>query len=156
MGDGRDVVDQLYQCFALRDGDGMAALYAEDAVFSDPVFPSLRGAEIGAMWRMLTGRSQDLDIKLEDVEGGGESFLARWTARYTFTATGRKVTNRVTSAIQVRGDRIAAQRDSFDFPLWQAQALGNFGRLLGWSGLPGMMIRRKAAQNLAAFRAKHR
>ena len=38
----------------------MAACYTDDATFADPVFTDLQRQEPGAMWRMLTARSQDL------------------------------------------------------------------------------------------------
>ena len=42
----------------------MAACYAPDVQFSDPVFPDLRGREAGAMWQMLTEAPGDLRIEL--------------------------------------------------------------------------------------------
>ena len=49
-----DVVERLYAAFDRRDGEAMAALYAPDGHFREPVFGDLTGAEAGAMWRMLT------------------------------------------------------------------------------------------------------
>ena len=46
----------------------MAACYAPDVTFSDPVFPDLRGAQAGAMWRMLTASSTDLRVELLEHE----------------------------------------------------------------------------------------
>ena len=58
------LIERFYGAFGRRDGAAMAACYAPDATFSDPVFPDLRGEEPGAMWRMLTGRADDLRIEL--------------------------------------------------------------------------------------------
>ncbi len=150
----REVVERLYRCFAARDGDGMAACYADDATFADPVFPALDGPGVRAMWRMLTGRATDLAVSLDGLEVDGERATARWTARYTFTGTGRAVVNRVTSELTVASGRITRQRDSFGFHRWARQALGTMGLLLGWTPFVRNKVRRTAAANLAAYRAK--
>ncbi len=49
------MIERFYDAFGRRDGAAMEACYAPDVHFSDPVFVDLRGAEAGAMWRMLTG-----------------------------------------------------------------------------------------------------
>ena len=73
----------------------MAACYAPDVHFSDPVFPDLRGHEAGAMWRMLTERGTDLRVELLEHSADGDRGSAHWRAYYTFTQTGRSVVNDV-------------------------------------------------------------
>ena len=63
-----ELIERFYGAFARHDGDAMAACYAPDAHFSDPVFTDLHGEEPGAMWRMLTGRAEDLEIRLAEHE----------------------------------------------------------------------------------------
>jgi len=43
------LIERFYQAFDEGDGDTMAACYAPDVRFSDPVFPDLRGSRAGAM-----------------------------------------------------------------------------------------------------------
>jgi ketosteroid isomerase-like protein len=150
----REVVDRLYACFQRRDGDGMAALYAPAARFSDPVFPSLDGDGAGDMWRMLAERAKDFSLTVDGVETDGEVARVRWTARYLFSATGRAVTNRVSSTIRVQADRIVEQRDAFDFRAWARQAFGLAGMFLGGRGFFQRRVQKRAAQGLAEFRAK--
>ena len=166
MAEPREVVEHFYRCFAAHDGPGMAACYTDDATFSDPVFKDLSGAEVGGMWKMLTGRSGDLVVELEGITGPGNKdkadgardgevhYIAHWTARYSFTATKRKVVNRVTSNIFLRGDKFARQRDDFDLSAWLAQALGPTASLLGWTGLPARLIRAQAQKGLSAYMKK--
>ena len=118
-----DVVQRLYEAFDRRDGDAMAALYAPDGHFRDPVFGDLTGAEAGAMWRMLTGRAEDLNVEL--VEHDATS--AHWIARYTFTQTGRPVVNDVHADIRVENGLIVDHVDRFSFWAWSRQALGRRG-----------------------------
>jgi ketosteroid isomerase-like protein len=157
MDDAIAMLKKFYVAFGAHDGETMAALYADDATFGDPVFTSLRGREIGDMWRMLTKSSIDLALELGEIRPGdsANTFIAPWIARYTFTLTRRKVVNRVTSTITIENGKIVRQRDVFDFASWQRQALGLPGVLLGWTGIPGRKVQERAAKNLAAFRASN-
>ena len=116
----------------------VAACYAPDATFSDPVFPQLDGAGAGAMWRMLCERGADLVVTHRIESEDGDRVVVRWDADYTFSTTGKKVHNEITATLVVRGEHIVAHTDVFDFWRWSRQALGVTGWLLGWSGsLPG-------------------
>ncbi|MFO0672370.1 MAG: nuclear transport factor 2 family protein [Polyangiaceae bacterium] len=147
-------VRSFYEAFARRDGQAMSDAYAPDASFSDPVFPSLSGTEAGAMWRMLTGRSNDLDVSHSELEANGGRVTLRWDAHYTFSATGRKVHNIVRATIDVRDGKIVRHVDDFDFWRWSRLALGAPGILLGWSPIVRNKVRGQAAAALRAFQAK--
>lgn len=146
-----ELIQRFYAAFARRDGAEMAACYAPDARFSDPVFPDLEGDEPGRMWRMLTEGASDLEIELAEHAAGDETGSARWIARYTFTQTGRPVVNDVRAAFRFRDGLIAEHRDDFDFHRWARQALGPVGLLLGWTPLLRNQVRGQAAARLAAF-----
>ncbi|MCA1819222.1 MAG: nuclear transport factor 2 family protein, partial [Halobacteriales archaeon] len=79
----RDTIKRLYAALADKDGEAMAALYADDARFSDPVFPDLKGPEVGAMWRLLCERAQDLRVEVRNVKAKGGLGEAEWEAWYT-------------------------------------------------------------------------
>ena len=154
---GRETIEQFYAAFGRADGDAMAASYADDARFSDPVYPELEGAEIGAMWRMLTGRAKELTVevrllKADDKKGTG---TATWMAHYLFGPDQRPVANLVTSTFELSDGLIKAQRDTFDFHGWAAQALGLKGRLLGWTPMVRNAVRAQAAQGLHEYIAAH-
>lgn len=147
-----ELIRRFYSAFDAHDGDAMAGCYAPDAHFWDPVFQDLRGDEPGAMWRMLTGRSEDLRVELASQSAEGDSGTAHWIAHYTFTQTGRKVVNDVRATFQFRDGLIADHRDEFDFTKWARQALG----------LPGLLppvraaVRKKARAGLDEFMARDR
>jgi len=147
-----ELIVRFYEAFARRDGDAMAACYAADASFSDPVFPGLRGGEPGAMWRMLTGRAQDLTVTLVGHGAAGGRGTARWQADYTFR-TGRRVHNDVTAEFRFRDGLIAEHRDSFSFYAWSRQALGPAGLALGWTPLLRSRVQREARAGLQEFMA---
>jgi ketosteroid isomerase-like protein len=149
-----ELIQRFYAAFAERDGEAMAALYAPDAHFSDPVFTDLRGEEPGAMWRMLTRRADDLEVDLAEHEADGDRGSARWIARYTFTQTGRPVENHVRASFRFAGGLIAEHRDEFDFHRWARQALGPVGLLLGWTPIVRNATRRRARESLDEFMAK--
>ncbi len=57
----------FYAAFHRRDHEAMAACYAPEAQFRDPVFMDLTGWRIAAMWRMLCERATDLHVSVADV-----------------------------------------------------------------------------------------
>jgi len=146
------LIRRFYDAFARRDGDAMAACYAEDVAFSDPAFPMLRGAEAGDMWRMLLARATDLAITLDRATADDEGGSAQWTARYTFSKTGLPVVNVIQAVFAFRDGRIVRHVDNFPFWRWAAQALGPVGKFLGWFPPIKYKVRKEAAKGLARFR----
>ena len=55
---------RFYEAFARRDGGTMAALYAPDATFEDPVF-RLTGKDIGKMWAGLMRGAKDFSVQFK-------------------------------------------------------------------------------------------
>jgi ketosteroid isomerase-like protein len=148
-----DLIERFYGAFARGDGDAMAACYAPDVRFSDPVFPDLRGSDAGAMWRMLTSAPGDVRIELLEHEGDETYGSAHWRAHYTFTQTGRPVVNDIRARFRFADGLIAEHRDVFSFHRWASQALGPPGQLFGWTPFLRSAVRRKAAARLAEFSA---
>jgi ketosteroid isomerase-like protein len=149
-----ELIERFYGAFAQRDGAAMAACYAPDVHFSDPVFTDLHGPEAGAMWRMLTERGTDLRVELLEHSAEGDGGSAHWRAHYTFTETGRSVVNDVRATLRFGDGLIADHVDDFDFHRWSRQALGPSGLLLGWTPLLRSAVRRKARAGLEAFMAR--
>jgi len=149
-----ELLQRFYSAFQRRDGASMAAAYHPEAQFSDAVFTDLRGAQIGQMWRMLCERGADLDVQFRDVQADDRTGKAHWDARYTFSATGRKVLNQIDAEFEFKDGKIFRHRDRFSFYRWSSQALGPLGVALGWTPLVRNKVRRTAAQGLAQFTAK--
>src|SRR3954469_2488261 len=152
--DNAALIRRLYDALDARDGEAMAACYAADARFTDPVVGDLAGREGGAMWRMLCERSDDLSVDLAEHGTDGDRGWARWIATYTFTQTGRPVTNDVRASMRFRDGLIAEHRDEFDFYRWSRQALGPPGLLLGWTPIVRGAVRRRAREGLDEFLAR--
>ena len=151
MPDDLALIDRFYAAFAARDGAGMAACYAPQATFTDPVFGTLDASDAGAMWRMLTGRAEDLKIEVPERDTHDGEGTARWIARYTFTQTGRHVVNDVQARFVVRDGLIVDHVDSFSFWRWSRQALGPAGLVLGWTPLLRKKVRGTARAGLDQF-----
>ena len=146
------MIERFYEAFSRCDGGAMTACYAPDAHFRDPAFGELQGEEVGAMWRMLTGRASDLEIELHEHEAGEETGSAHWIARYTFS-TGRPVVNDIQASFRFAPDgRIADHVDEFDFRAWAKQALGPSGHLVALLPPLRSKAREKALVQLASFR----
>jgi ketosteroid isomerase-like protein len=145
------LIERFYEAFDRHDGDAMAACYAPGARFHDPAFGELNGDEPGGMWKMLTGRADDLRVRLVEHEADETSGSARWLADYTFTQTGRKVHNDVHARFRFADGLIAEHDDSFGFYAWARQALGPAGLLLGWTPLVQGKVRKQARAGLDEF-----
>jgi ketosteroid isomerase-like protein len=144
------LIQSFYQAFARRDARAMAACYAPDATFTDPVF-TLQGFEIGAMWSMLCDAGTDLRVETRDIAADDRTGTANWQAWYTYTSTGRPVHNEIQATFTFIEGRIASHRDVFDLWRWSRMALGKKGVLLGWSPIVRKAIRRGARKRLDAW-----
>jgi len=148
----KETIGRLYAAFADRNGAAMTACYAPDAHFRDPAFGDLEGDDIGAMWRMLTGRARDLEITLREHEADERAGTAHWIARYTFS-TGRKVENDIHARFAFdEGSLIADHVDDFDFRRWASQALGPKGNLVALLPPLRSKARAQALAQLAAYK----
>src|SRR3954454_23034741 len=147
----RELIRRLYEALDRHDGEAMAACYAPDAHFQDPAFGDLDGAEVGAMWRMLTSRAEDLEVELPEHDADERTGTAHWIARYTFTQTGRPVVNDVRATFVVEDGLIRDHVDSFSFWAWSRQALGASGLALGWTPVLRAKVSRQARAGLDQF-----
>lgn len=90
------------------------------------------------------------DDPVFDLKGAGH-----WEAVYTFSASGRRVHNKMDSAFAFKDGKIIGHRDHFAFWRWSRQALGLSGLLLGWSPFLKAKVRARARGNLDKFLASH-
>jgi hypothetical protein len=148
----RETIKRFYEAFGQCNGAAMTACYAVGAHFRDPAFGDLEGEDVGAMWRMLTGRATDLTIDLREHEADEETGSAHWIARYTFS-TGRPVVNDIQAKFRFAPDaKIVDHVDEFDFRNWAKQALGPSGHLVTLLPPLRAKARAKALDQLGAFR----
>ncbi|MFZ6645770.1 nuclear transport factor 2 family protein [Undibacterium sp. TJN25] len=147
------VINTFYQAFQKLDADAMAACYAPDVVFTDPVFPELRGDQAGDMWRMLTTRAKDFSLVFDGVDADDQQGRAHWVATYIFSQTGNTVVNDIHARFEFRDGKIVRHIDSFDVWKWSRQALGLKGLLLGWTPLVSNAVQAQAAKGLTLYRA---
>jgi ketosteroid isomerase-like protein len=147
-----ETIQRLYAAFADLNGAAMTACYAKGAHFQDPAFGDLEGDDIGAMWRMLTGRARDLKITLASHEADEKAGTAHWLATYTFS-TGRHVENDIHARFKFDDAGLITDHvDDFDFHKWATQALGFKGHLVAL--LPP--LRDKARAQALAQLAAHK
>ena len=126
---------RFYEAFANGDARTMAECYHPQITFNDPAFGELQGEEVGKMWRLLIDRSRGgLKITYGNIQADENSGSADWRADYVFSATGRRVTNRIQAQFEFRDGLIIRHIDHFDLWRWARQAIGWKGWLLGWSG----------------------
>ena len=133
-----EIIERFYSCFQKLDGDGMAQCYHEDVVFSDPVFPELRGAKAGAMWKMLCSQAKEFELTFSDVQADATNGRAHWEAKYVFSTTGRNVHNKINASFRFQDGKIIHHNDSFHFWTWSFMALERLDCY--WAGAPWSKI----------------
>ena len=151
MNTNEELVQTFYDAFARLDHATMNDCYSSDPVFNDPVFGLLQGDEVKAMWEMLCKSAKDLNLQAGSIVVDGEYVTCNWTARYTFSKTGRKVVNEVKAYIRLQNGKITEHSDDFNLYKWSRQAFGHSGILLGWSGYMKNKIHSQARDKLAKY-----
>lgn len=149
------LIETFYAAFAQRDAAAMAKCYHPDIVFTDPVFPLLKGPEAVAMWTMLCSRAQEFSLEYSAVVADELGGTAHWEAKYLFSKTGRKVHNKIDALFAFKDGLIVRHMDRFSFWRWAAQALGPIGALMGWFPPLKWKVRAEAKKGLALFMAQH-
>lgn len=145
------MIESFYQSFAAKDAEGMISCYADDIEFEDPAFGPLKGNDAKNMWRMLL-KNPDIAVTVSNVRADDKTGSAHWGAVYTFSRTGRKVTNHVSARFEFRDGKIVKHTDSFDIWKWTGQAMGLKGYLLGWTPLMKNGIRKQALGLLRKYK----
>ena len=151
MHSNESLIQNFYEAFSRKDYRTMQDAYHPDATFSDPVFRDLSAAEVKSMWEMLITSSTDLVITFSDIKADHRQGECYWEARYTFTATGRKVHNVITAHFAFRDGLILRHEDHFNFWRWSRMALGIPGFVLGWSPYLLRKVQGKARRRLERF-----
>jgi ketosteroid isomerase-like protein len=154
MKDNIALIEHFYTAFQQRDYATMQSCYADNAVFNDEAFINLNAAEVKAMWEMLIKRGSDLELSFSNITATNTTATAHWVASYTFSATGRKVINRIDASFEIHEGKITKHTDSFSFYKWSSQALGMPGLLLGWTSFLRKKVQQKALVNLREYMNK--
>jgi hypothetical protein len=151
MNTNEELIETFYTSFQKLEAGAMLGCYHPGIRFSDPVFPVLTGPEVGGMWKMLCSQARNFELTYTDVQANDRTGKAHWEARYDFSATGRRVHNRINAEFEFQDGKIIKHTDAFDFWKWSGMALGPVGVLLGWTPLLREKVQRQAAERLARF-----
>ncbi len=148
------LIHQFYTAFQQKDVKTMQSSYDDHAIFNDAVFINLDAQQIRAMWQMLLSRSGDMVMDFRNVREEGGRVRAYWEARYTFTATGKKVVNKINAEFEIKDGKIVKHTDTFNFHRWARQAFGIGGLLLGWTNVFKEKVRQTAKKKLDEYMLK--
>ena len=151
MKTNEDLIHHFYTCFKNKDIKGMQDCYADNATFNDEAFRGLDAGQVRSMWEMLIKSGKDMRVEYNHVKADEETGSAEWVAHYTFSATGKKVVNRIKASFVFKNGKIVKHVDSFSFYQWSSQALGLPGILLGWTDFLKNKVRKRAAENLRLY-----
>jgi len=156
MNENEQLIRNFYSAFQNKDYKTMQESYADNAVFSDPVFKNITSEQVKSMWEMFCLNGKDLTIEISQVSASEFKAQAKWKASYIFSATGRKVVNHVKANFVLENGKILSHTDHSNFYKWTCQALGLKGILLGWTPIVKNKIRIAASRNLDLFMKRNR
>lgn len=148
--------NKFYSSFAGRDFQSMGEFYndGDEAVFTDPIFQGLSGAETKAMWQMLLQSNTDLRLKFQIESAVEDQVVVAWVAEYTLGLTGRAIHNEATSTLNFVDGKIVRQQDEYDLCKWAKMGFGTAKGML-ICNFPNQTIRPEARKNLNEFIAKN-
>lgn len=147
-----DIISKFYTSFQQLDYTAMNSFYSDDIIFSDPAFGLLKGDEVKYMWEMLCRNAKDFTLTFSNIQLLDDEYATcNWVAEYTFSKTGRKVTNRIKAFMKLKDGKIVEHSDAFRLSTWAAQALGWKGQLFGWMGWMKRRIQQNARKSLIQF-----
>jgi limonene-1,2-epoxide hydrolase len=148
------LITAFHEALSHADFAAMERCYHPEVSFGDPIFQEVEGRErVMAMWRLLLGVRDRLNVAYGDVTADDFSGSAHRTARYTFAKTGREVVSEIDAQFRFDGDLIVRHHEEFDFKRWSKMALGRpAGLLFGWTPMWRKTIRDRALQELNQFR----
>lgn len=150
----KHLIEKFYTAFQQKDYATMQSCYANEAVFNDEVFINLNTDQVCAMWEMLIKRGKDLELSFSNIKASNLTANAHWVASYTFSATRRKVINRIDANFEIKDGKITKHTDSFSFYKWSSQAFGLVGILWGWTGFFKKKLQQKAMLSLEDYMNK--
>jgi ketosteroid isomerase-like protein len=154
--DEMNVIETFYTAFAKGDWQTMETCYHPEATFTDEVFVGLKGKEVMGMWRMLLERSKgELDITYSHAQVDGGKGSADWVAVYIFSATGRRVINRIRAEFELKDGKIYRHTDYFSLHRWASQAMGFKGKLLGGTSFFRKKVQKTAREGLDRYLSRN-
>src|SRR3982751_1710103 len=68
MNENEQLINRFYTAFQQLDYTTMQNCYSEGAVFNDPVFGLLQGAEVKAMWEMLCKNAKNFTLQFSNIQ----------------------------------------------------------------------------------------
>lgn len=146
------LIEKFYTAFQQLDAATMNSCYSEGIVFFDPVFGLLNGEEARGMWELLCKNARNFSLTYGNITTLDEEYsTCDWMAKYTFSATGKTVINKVKANMRFADGKIIEHSDAFSVHQWSKQAFGVVGILLGWNSIFQNKIKNKAKKNLLQF-----
>ena len=125
MADAREVSDRYTDAINAHDADAIGALYADDAVFSEPAGEFSGREAIVQYWERFFTAFPDLNGRDEFKAESGDTAINEWsvsgtnsgameTPEGTIPATGKQMTLRGCDSLTVREGRIQSHRAYYD------------------------------------------
>jgi limonene-1,2-epoxide hydrolase len=120
MSDHVQTVKALISAFNRKDLDAIMAFFTDDAIYHNMPTGPVQGTQaVRSVISMFLQPAEEVKWEILNIAQVGDTVL---TERIdNFVIKGKQVALPVMGAFEVRGGKIAAWRDYFDFATWQKQ-----------------------------------
>jgi len=149
------IATEFYSAFNQKNAAGMNEHYHQHLEFEDPAFGKLSYDQTCSIWQMLCESAKDLEIDFAILMASEGYVETNWTAKYTFSKTGRFVQNNIIAKMKIRDGKIIEHIDSFDLHTWAKQAMGFQGWLLGGTSFFKKKLHQQTGYQLAKYMKKN-
>ena len=150
------LLERLFFSLNQHDHEAMAACYHSQATFTDIAFNLHGRHQIHAMWHMICkpgDHTSDICAMFNVIHANDQRGWVNLVDDYTFSSTGRRVTNVIDSHFRFKDGLVAEQHDFCDARTWASMAVGG---LSGFLAAEFHSLRSfKARQMLNKFVEKH-
>lgn len=150
-----EVVKSFFQGLKTKNYKSVQSLYGFNSFYSDEVFPSLAGSEIGKMWEMRFSLSKDFNLDYKILKSSSKNVEVKWDIKYKPKDFNKYVENSIRTTFEIQEGKIITQKDRFNFPKWVKNTRGTWAYLFCFLGITRKKIQERAEFTLNAFILKN-
>lgn len=148
----KQVVEKFYEAFSRRNAAIMNSCYAEDIVYSNPVYGLLQGQEVHCMWELFCKEVHHFSLTFGTITEIDEEYITcNWTAKYNDIVTGRQIIKKAKAFMRINKGIIVEHSDAFNINTWMTQHFGWKGYLFGWTYYMKRSVFKKARKRLKTY-----
>lgn len=135
MSNNKGIVEIFFKAFSEADYRQMSDCYADDIIYSDPVFGLMQGDDVRKMWQMICKGARNLSVQYSGIEELDEMYVTcLYKVSYYFELTQKHICYSAKAFMKIEEGKITEHSDGYRLSSFISNAYGIKGKLLSWSG----------------------